>query len=218
MAASSPEVKRILKRQRADGSWPVKSSNQPEGATKQLLLLGLLENLHALSLKGGQRNWPGVKQGLAAMLAFQHEDGRFPLLYHHHASIGHLMISLGLHRNPAVHRAAHWILERQREDGGWLHPQMAGRRKNPPSCIWTTAEVLAFIGRYPTTRIKVGCQKAGEYLLAHALEPNSTTLLPEVGSWDILEIGSHGVHLFQGGTLKVLDGLTLAGFNPSHAV
>lgn len=217
-ASSSPEAARILKRQRENGTWPVEASGQPEGAVKQLVLLALLENLHALADLGGHRSWPGVGKGLRAMLSFQHEDGRFPLLYHHHACIGRLLIALGLGRNPAVHRAAHWILERQREDGGWLHPQMAGRGLHPPSCIWTTAEVLAFITRYPTLRVKERLQKAGEFLLAHALQSNTTTLLPDAGAWDVLEEGSRGVQLFHGGTLKVLDGLTLAGFNPSHPV
>ena len=217
-ASASPEVARILKRQRKDGIWPVEASGQPEGAVKQLVLLGLLENLHALVDLGGRRSWPGVDRGLRALLSFQHEDGRFPLSYHQHACIGRLLMALGLGRNPAVHRAAHWILERQREDGGWLHPQMAGNRAKPPSCIWTTAEVLAFIARYPTLRIKQRLQQAGEFLLEHALQPNTTTLLPDAGAWDVLEEGSRGVQLFHGGTLKVLDGLTLAGFNPSHSV
>jgi len=217
-ASSSPEVARILKRQRDAGSWPVEVSGQPKGAAKQLVLLTLLENLHALASLGGNRGWPGVRKGLRAIFRFQHEDGRFPLPYHHHACIGRLLIALGLGRNPAVHRAAHWILERQREDGGWLYPRMAGRRQHPPSCIWTTAEVLAFISRYPTLRVKQRMQKAGEFLLAHALQPNTTTLLPDAGAWDVLEEGSRGVQLFHGGTLKVLDGLTLAGFNPSYPV
>lgn len=216
LASSAPEVGRIQRRQAQDGTWPVASAGQPAGVVKQLVLLSLLENLHALYVLGGDRSWQVVKKGLAALLEHQHEDGRFPLLYHHHACIGRLLIDLGLGRNPVVHRAVHWILERQRPDGGWLHPQMAGQRKQPPSCLWTTAEVLAFIGRYQTMKVKEGMDKAGEFLLAHALEANTTTLLPEATSWNILEVGSKGMHLFHGGTLKVLDGLTLAGFNPSH--
>ncbi len=217
-ASDSPETARILQRQRKDGTLPVETSGQPEGAVMQPVVLGLLENLHALVDLGGRRGWPGVGRGLRALLRFQHEDGRFPLSSHHHACIGRLLMALGLGRNPAVHRAAHWILERQREDGGWLHPGMAGKRRNPPSCIWTTAEVLAFIARYPTMRIKERLQQAGEFLLEHALQPNTTTLLPDAVTWNVLEEGSRGVQLFHGGTLKVLDGLTLAGFNPSHSV
>jgi hypothetical protein len=215
-ASSGSEVARIQRRQADNGTWPVDSAGQPEGVVKQLVQLSLLENLHALFVLGGDRSWLVVKKGLAALLEYQHEDGRFPLLYHHHACIGRLLIDLGLGRNPAVHRAVHWILDRQRPDGGWLHPQMAGQGKQPQSCLWTTAEVLAFIGRYRTFRVKEHLDKAGEFLLSHALEPNATTLLPEATSWDILEVGSRGMHLFHGGTLKVLDGLTLAGFNPSH--
>ncbi len=218
VAALSPEVTRILKRQREDGTWPTETPPQQEGAGGQLILLGLLENLRALADLGGHRGWPMVARGLRAMLAFQHEDGRFPLPYHHHACIGRLLVDLGLGQNPAIHRAAHWIEQRQREDGGWLHPQMAGRRRHPPSCIWTTAEVLAFIGKYPTLRVKERLTEAGEFLLEHALQPNTTSLLTEAEAWNRLEVGSKGAGLFHGGTLKVLDGLTLAGFNPSHSV
>ncbi len=218
MAWDTPEAERLLKKQLDDGSWPVEINGLPEGAAKQLTLLGLLENLHALVCLGADRSWPGVKKGLRLLLSFQNDDGRFPLPYHQHASIGRLLIRSGFGRNPAVSRAAHWIMDRQRDDGGWLYPQMARERQHQPSCIWTTAEVLSFIARYPTLRIKERLQQAGEFLMAHALEANTTSLLPGTGTWDALQEGSRGMQLFGGGTLKVLDGLTLAGFNPSYPV
>ena len=217
VAADSPTVVRIRKRQRSDGTWAVADTGGPEGSARQLTLIGLLENLHALAVLGAHRNWPDVGRGLRALLAFQQPDGRFPLLYHHHASIGRLLMAFGQRSTPQLHKTAHWIAQRQRDDGGWLHPHMAGRRTKPLSCIWTTAEVLAFLGRYRTSRIKEGLPRAGEFLLSHALEPNATTLLPEAGAWSVLEQGSYGLHLFHGGTLKVLDGLSLAGFHPSQA-
>jgi hypothetical protein len=213
----SPAVTQIIRHQREDGTWPVKAVGQQDEITKQLVLVGLVENLRALATLGGSKQWPSIQKGLTALLGFQHEDGRFPLLYHHHAAIGSLLIELGLLRNPAVHKAAHWILERQREDGGWLHPQMASKAKHPTSCIWTTAEVVSFLTRYQTLRIKDRLEQAGEFLLAHALQPNTTTLLPEAGTWNVLSTSAQGVRMFQGGTLKVLEGLTLAGFNPSNS-
>lgn len=209
-------IRRTLREQQEDGTWPVKAPREPAGAYRQLVLVMLVEKLHSLMNLGGRRSWPEARDAIRALLGFQQPDGRFPLMYHHHAAIGSLMISLGLGRNPAVHKAAHWILERQREDGGWLHPHMAGRGKAPRSCLWTTAEVLAFLGRYPTMRVKAKFQAAGEFLLQHALEANTTSLLPDAATWDFLQTGSRGVQLFQGGTLKVLDGLSLAGFNPAH--
>jgi len=59
-ASDSPETARILKRQRRDGTWPVEAAGQPEGAVKQLLLLGLLENLHALVGVAAGPAWAGV--------------------------------------------------------------------------------------------------------------------------------------------------------------
>ncbi|MCH7528590.1 MAG: terpene cyclase/mutase family protein [Candidatus Marinimicrobia bacterium] len=209
-------IRRTLREQLEDGSWPVKAPREPVGAYRQMVLVVLVEKLHTLMRLGGRRSWPEARQAIRALLGFQQPDGRFPLMYHHHAAIGSLMISLGLGRNPAVHKAAHWILERQREDGGWLHPHMAGSGKRTRSCLWTTAEVLAFLGRYPTMRVKEKLQAAGEFLLKHALEANTTSLLPGADAWNFLQTGSRGVQLFQGGTLKVLDGLSLAGFNPAQ--
>jgi len=212
-----PAAKSILEHQQEDGSWPVSGKDRPEGAADQLRLLGLLENLHALYLLGGHKGWPGIEKGIRALLSYQFEDGRFPLLYHHQAAIGSLLLALGLRRNPAVHKTAHWILERQREDGGWLHPHMAAGKKNKTSCIWTSVEIMAFLARYQTFRIKPALQKAGEFILEHMLEANTTTLLPDSHSWNVLAVGSKDVQIFQGGTLKVLDSLSLAGFNPSNA-
>lgn len=215
-AGNSPAIQRILRTQIKDGTWAVKAPAEPTGAHNQMVLVGLLERLFALAESGAQRGWPQVTLSIRALISLQQPDGRFPLLYHHHAAIGSLLISYGLVRNPAVHKAAHWILERQRDDGGWLHPHMAGKGKSPPSCLWTTAEVMAFLARYPTMRIKPKLQTAGEFLLQNALEANSTTLLPDAGAWNVLRSGSRGTQVFQGGTLKVLDSLSRAGFSPAH--
>ena len=82
IAWASPEAVQLLGRQLDDGSWPVKITGLPEGAAKQLVLLGLLENLHALLSLGADRSWPGIRKGLRLMRSFQNDDGRFPLPYH----------------------------------------------------------------------------------------------------------------------------------------
>ena len=124
-------------------------------------------------------------------------------------------MAVGMARSPAIHRAAHWIAERQREDGGWLHPHMTTRRKQ--SCIWTTVEVLAFLAQYRTTTIKAGMGNATEFVLTHALQPGTTTLLPGVETWDHLAVGVSGEGLFMGGTLKALEGLSRAGVTPADS-
>ncbi|MFC1620589.1 hypothetical protein ACFL45_11685, partial [Candidatus Neomarinimicrobiota bacterium] len=78
----SPAVTQIIKHQREDGAWPVKAAGQQEEITKSMVLIGILENLRALATLGGSKQWPSIQKGLTALLGFQHEDGRFPLLYH----------------------------------------------------------------------------------------------------------------------------------------
>ena len=76
---------------------------------------------------------------------FQNPDGRFPGLYHHHARMCYLLMRLGLQGNRLLDRAFHWIVERQREDGGWLHRSMIQKGKSiksQKSCIWTSSEIL----------------------------------------------------------------------------
>ena len=81
----------------------------------------------------------------------------------------------------------------------------------------TTVEVLDFLTRYPTVKIKAGLRAAGEFLLQHAMEPNTPTLLPDPQACDTLDIGSRGLQPLPGGTLRVLAVLSRAGLNPSDS-
>ncbi|MCK4577492.1 MAG: terpene cyclase/mutase family protein [Candidatus Marinimicrobia bacterium] len=216
LAHDSRQVHAILKRQLSDGSWGTGEPGKAPSRNRQLLLLAHVQTLRALADLGGTRKWHEVKRALKVLLDYQDAEGRFPLPYHHQAAIGALMLDLGLIRNPAVHRLAHWLAERQRTDGGWMHVQVRTGADKGKSCIWTTAEVLNFLSRYPTMRIKEFLKPAGEFLLANALHPNHTTLLPDAHNWNILATGHRDVQLFQGGTLKVLAGLSQAGFNPGN--
>ena len=213
LAMESSPVTAVKRRQRQDGSWPSGGDQVPSKENRQLDYITLLENLHALSQSGATHGWPVVKRGLRHLLLHQQPDGRFPGLYHHHAATGGLLLALGLATSPAVHRAAHWIGERQRPDGGWLHPHMPTKRS--ASCIWTTAEVLAFLTRYPSMTLKETFPAAAEFLLERALQPNTTPLLPTADAWNRFATGSRGESLFRGGTLKVLESLARAGFPPA---
>ncbi|MCH8328739.1 MAG: hypothetical protein IID15_09510 [Candidatus Marinimicrobia bacterium] len=170
---------------------------------------------NAMAQLGGQHGWPSLLRGLKGLLLKQQPDGRFPGLYHHHAAAGTLLMAVGMARSPAIHRAAHWISSRQREDGGWLHPHMPTRKN--ASCIWTTVEVLAFLAKYRTTTIKERLGDATEFVLSRALEPGTTTLLPGADAWNHLAVGSSGQGLFMGGTLKALEGLAFAGASPADS-
>lgn len=216
-AFNSTRISRSIRLQQDDGHWPVKAKGQPPGIAKQMLLIGLMENLHFLGQFGGHRSWSVVKRGLRALLAYQKEDGRFPLPYHHHGAIGNLLIDLGIKSTPPIHKAAKWIASRQRTDGGWLHPSMAEDREKDRSCIWTTAEVFLFLSKYPTMNVKDTLRSAGDFVLKYALEENTTSLLTGKNSWNQLGVGSHGDQIFYGGTLKILEGLAGAGFNPSNS-
>ena len=118
--------------------------------------------------------------------------------------------------NRLVDRSIHWIQERQREDGGWLHRSTIPARKNydkAESCIWTTAEVVNMLAARKSFRRTALARKACDFLLDRTLKPNTDRLFPSVEAWDHLAIGQGQDSMFSGGTLKVLEGAVDCGFD-----
>ena len=59
-------------------------------------------------------------------------------------------------------------------------------------------------------------KRACEFLLANIEKDNLSTLLPEANTWNQFKITSDSNLMFAGGTLKVLEILVRAGYNPSN--
>ncbi len=174
-----------------------------------------LHRMHRIMELGGSTYLVPVKSEIVKLMKFQAEDGRFPLLYHHHAHACWIMLKLGMEGNRLVDKAIHWMLERQRDDGGWLHRSMTPRGKkydDAESCIWTTAEVLQLISCRKSIRKSKPALQACEFLLERLLQKNKTSLFPTVEAWDHLAIGSKGDSIFSGGTLKVMEAVTRCGY------
>ncbi|MBC8214390.1 MAG: hypothetical protein ISR90_06705 [Candidatus Marinimicrobia bacterium] len=192
-------------------------------STKQQIKEGLLFHkqlslTHHLMQLGGRKYYGPVRDVILALMKFQREDGRFPLLYHHHAHACWLLLKLGLEGNRILDRAIFWIVNRQREDGGWLHRSMTPKAKeyqNAESCIWTSAEILQMLSHRNIYISKDVTKRACEFLLSKVLHKNSTSLFPSEDTWDHLSASIKGDAMFLGGTLKVLDSVVRCGYNPT---
>jgi len=198
------------------GIKPANSPTQQPEAVISLLFLDQLFRLHRIVDLGGTKYLPPVRDDIVALMEFQREDGRFPLLYHHHAHACWLLLVLGMEGNRLVDRAIHWILERQRDDGGWLHRSMVPtgtKYDSAPSCIWTTAEILQMLSSRKTFASSDAAKKAAEFLLDRILQENHTSLFHTQEAWDHLSVGSGGDSIFGGGTLKVLLSCANCGYN-----
>ncbi|NOZ08238.1 MAG: hypothetical protein GXO91_05100 [FCB group bacterium] len=175
-----------------------------------------LHRMHRIMELGGTTHLPPVKSEIVKLMKFQAEDGRFPLLYHHHAHACWILLKLGMEGNRLLDKGIHWILERQRGDGGWLHRSMTPKGKkydDAESCIWTTAEVLQLLSCRKSIRKSDQAGRACEFLLERLLQRNKTALFPTVEAWDHLAIGSKGDSIFSGGTLKVMEAVTRCGYD-----
>lgn len=207
----------VFKPQRQPGvSFP---SDDEEKSTA-FAFLDQLYRVHRIMVLGGSTYLPPVKSEIVKLMKYQNEDGRFPLLYHHHAHACWLLLKLGMEGNRLLDKAIFWILERQREDGGWLHRTMTPKGKKyeeVDSCIWTSAEVLQLISSRKSFQKSKQAKLACEFILDRLLKMNTTNLFPPVEAWDHLAIGSSGESIFAGGSLKVMEAVTRCGYTREDA-
>ena len=139
---------------------------------------------------------------------FQDENGRYPMNYHHHAHACNLLIDLGLEGNKLIDKAIHWILSRQRNDGGWIHINnlpKGVKEEDASSCIWTTAEIARLLTKRKIFRNSDNLLNAKLFLRNNYLNKNKSTLLSKKDAWECLTINHTSEHMFAGGTLKILE-------------
>ena len=175
---------------------------------KDLLFYFQLQRIHQLVNLGATDYLNVIKDQVIKLMSFQDENGRFPMNYHHHAHACNLLIDLGLEGNKLIDKAIHWILTRQRDDGGWIHVNnlpKGAKYDVATSCIWTTAEVAILLTKRKIFRNSKNLFKAKTFLINNYLNKNKSTLLSKSDSWECLVINHTSEHMFAGGTLKVLE-------------
>ena len=175
---------------------------------RELDFIFLMEKLHGLVSFGGYKHMKGVDDLIIGAMDYQNPDGRFPGLYHHHAKMCGTLVKLGLQGNRLLDRSYNWIIERQREDGGWLHRSMVQKGKtikSQKSCIWTSVEILHAISMRRSMVKSRSMEKGIQFLEKQLFNKNSTPFLEHLSPWNYFSVGAKGETLFTGGSLKVLE-------------
>jgi len=184
------------------------------------LFFNQLQRIHIIADFGATNYLNPVKEEIIKLLEFQNDDGRFPLYYQHNAHACLQLIKLGMEGNVMIDKCIKWVVKRQRDDGGWLHKNNTNSKSkagSSKSCIWTTAEIALLLSKRSLFRNSNANKKACEFLLNNLLKENSSsTLLTSEDSWNQLYISSDTQYMFSGGTLKVLELLSLSGYNCSN--
>ena len=167
-----------------------------------------LQKIHQLVDLGATDYLNPIKSEIIKLMSFQDQNGRFPMNYHHHAHACNLLFALGLEGNKLIDKAIHFLLSRQRKDGGWIHrhniPKSA-KYDSAKSCIWTTAEIAMLLSKRKIFKNSDYLFKANLFLINNYLNTNKSTLLSKSDSWECLSINHRSEHMFAGGTLKILE-------------
>ncbi len=161
---------------------------------------------------------PLIQDDIVKLMGYIKDDGRFPLLYHHHAHACWILLKLGIGGNRVLEKSIYWLVKRQRKDGGWLHRSMVPPGEDPdtmPSCIWTTMEVMNMLIKRPPMLKKIDVSNACKFLISHIEQDNYTSFQHQKNAWNILSIGTGETSMFTGGTLKLMEILAGCHYNMS---
>ena len=185
-----------------------KNYESSKDVDNEILFYYQLQKIHQLVDLGATDYLNVIKDQIIKLMNFQDENGRFPMNYHHHAHACNLLIDLGLEGNKLIDRGIHFIISRQRDDGGWLHRNNLPKGlkyQDASSCIWTTAEISLLLTKRTIFRNSKNLSNAKSFLISNYLNKNTSTLLSKSDSWECLSINHTSEHMFAGGTLKILE-------------
>ncbi len=212
-ANSNPAALRFL------GQTTSSNDEQPaETVMHGLEFLSHLIRMNKLVQFSLNKENPLIQADIVKLMGYIKDDGRFPLLYHHHAHACWILLKLGLGGNRLLEKSIYWLAKKQRDDGGWLHRSMVPDGVDysaASSCIWTTMEIMNMLIKRPGMLKKIDMTKACEFLVNHIEQPNHTRFLHHQNAWNNISIGTGEESMFAGGTLKLLEVLAGCRYNMS---
>lgn len=125
----SPDVLRIVARQRPDGGWTYPGGNPQIRSQVNYDQLETYRQLGVLVCKSGlDRRHPAVAAAAAFLSSFQTEAGDYRGIYgrqytpNYSAAITELLIQAGYGGSAQVEKTMRWLLSMRQDDGGWAIP------------------------------------------------------------------------------------------------
>lgn len=229
-----PAARRLLSRQRSDGSWP--RSGEIKHPAINYPLIETWRNLRYLVQQYGFTcAQPQLAQAAEYVFSCQTEAGDLRGMlanqyatYYTGAILG-LLIQAGYATDPRVQRGLSWLLSMRQDDGGWtipllthqldrdtqyrltseLAPPLEPDRSKPFSHNWTGMVLRAFAA-HPNYRGNEDVQAAGRLLVSRFFQPDAYTSYQAASYWLRFEYPFWWNNL-----VSALDTLSLLGFPSS---
>lgn len=202
-----PKARKILKKQRADGSfrYPVKK-------TETDVNYGLIETWKQfrflVEMYGFTRDEPSAEKAAEFLFSCQTKDGDFrgflanQYATYYSGAILSLLIKAGYGDDPRVHQCFEWLLAMRQDDSGWTIPMLTHTfdretqhritstyaepvepdRSKPFSHNWTGMVLRAFAAHDEYRRSKAA-RKAADLLKSRFFQPDCYTSYQAASYW-----------------------------------
>jgi hypothetical protein len=181
-----PEVEKIVKRQREDGSWEYHGGNPHIRSHKNYNQLETYRMVGEVVEKYGlRRTHPSIKKAAEFLFGFQKDEGDFRGIYgnqytpNYSAGIMELLIKAGYQNDVRIKKGFGWLLSARQNDGGWAIPARTHRMPlnfimmhsktiesdvSMPSSHLVTGIVLRAFAAHEKYRKRGEALEAGEFL------------------------------------------------------
>lgn len=224
-----PECKRILARQRDDGSW--RYAGGDAGIRAQVYydlletyrIVGVLVEKHGLT-----RDHPAMERAARFLFSFQTAAGDFRGIYgsqytpNYSAAITELLIKAGYGSSPRIANSMRWLRAMRQDDGGWAIPLRTRGRlldavaladeivepdRSRPSAHLVTGIVVRALAAHDRYRSSPEMKAAGDLLKSRFFKRDTYPDHVSAASWLVFSYPFWWTDL-----LSAMDSLTKAGF------
>jgi len=228
-----PAARRILARQRENGSWRYPRANLRVRSQQHYDQLETFRQASALVEKFGfTLEHPALGRAADFLFSFQTDEGDFRGIYGNQyattyvGAIMEILVKAGYGRDPRIARGFRWLLAVRQDDGGWAIPLRtagvpfsqfldAGRHPEPlagdaskPSSHLVTGMVLRAFAAQPARRRSAAARRAGELLASRLYTKDAYGDRDGVSYWERVSFPFWFTDI-----VSALDTLSLLGFH-----
>jgi len=228
------EVKRVLGRQKEDGSWkyPGRGKNAYANQNYDLLqtyrVLGILVEQYGLN-----KQHPAIVNAAEYLLTHQTAEGDIRGIFgsqyvpHYTAGMMELLIRAGYDSDARIEKGFEWYLSTRQDDGGWAWPLRTAnvsyhdaiKERHPVQTVKSkpfshalTGFVLRAFAAHPDYRQSAEARVAGELLKSRFFKPDKYADRKAVQYWLKLQFPFWWTNI-----LTALDSLSWIGFSSDDA-